>query len=78
MSYEVHNFRTGDIIEAQPVNEMDAQIAQNTQDIAGKIDSSTKGVANGVAGLDDAGKVPRTQLPISVTDDNNGNVTLSY
>lgn len=78
MSYEVHNFRTGDIIEAQPVNEMDAQIAQNTQDIAGKIDSSTKGVANGVAELDGAGKVPRAQLPISVTDDNNGNVTLSY
>lgn len=78
MSYEVHNFRTGDIIEAQPVNEMDAQIAQNAQDIAGKIDSSAKGVANGVAGLDGDGKVPRAQLPISVTDDNNGNVTLSY
>jgi hypothetical protein len=78
MSYEVHNFRTGDIIEAQPVNEMDAQIAQNAQDIASKIDSSTKGVANGVAELDGAGKVPRAQLPIAVTDDNNGNVTLNF
>jgi hypothetical protein len=57
---------------------MDAQIAQNAQDIAGKIDSSTKGVPNGVAGLDGAGKVPRAQLPIAVTDDNNGNVTLNF
>lgn len=48
------------------------------QDISGKLNVSEKGAANGVAGLDGAGKVPRAQLPISVTDDNNGNVTLSY
>lgn len=77
MSYEVHNFRTGDIIEAQPVNEMDAQIAQNAQDVAGKIDNASKGAANGVASLDGSGKVPSEQLPIAVTDDNNGNVTLT-
>ena len=77
MSYEVHNFRTGDIIEAQPVNEMDAQILQNTEDIVRKINSTEKGAANGVAALDGNGKVPKAQLPITVTDDNNGNVTLN-
>ena len=80
MSYEVHNFRTGDIIEAQPVNEMDAQIAQNAEDIEGKVNSSEKGQMNGVATLDQYGKVPTSQLPqnISVTDDNNGNVTFNF
>ena len=77
MSYNVHNFRTGDVIEAQPVNEMDAQIAQNVSDIAGKVNSSEKGQMNGVATLDSNAKVPRSQLPITVTDDNNGNVTLT-
>ena len=77
MSYNVHNFRTGDTIEAPPINEMDAQILQNTQDIAGKINSMEKGAMNGVASLDANAKVPSSQLPISVTDDKNGNVTLT-
>lgn len=33
MSYQVHNFQTGEIIEAAPVNEMDAQIQKNERDI---------------------------------------------
>lgn len=32
-NYTVHNFQTGEIIEAAPVNEMDAQIKQNADDI---------------------------------------------
>lgn len=36
MSYSVHNFRTGDTIEAPPINEMDAQILQNEEDILTK------------------------------------------
>ena len=80
MSYNVHNFQTGEIIEAQPINEMDAQILANINAIAAKISSSEKGVANGVASLDANGKVPSAQLPqnISVTDDSNGNVTFTF
>lgn len=40
MSYQVHNFQTGEVIEAAPVNEMDAQIQQNEQDISGKADKT--------------------------------------
>lgn len=79
MSYHVHNFKTGEIIEAAPVNEMDDQIQKNEQDISGKLDSDKVGVAGGVASLDNSGKVPSDQLPqtISVEDDGNGNVTLN-
>ena len=77
MSYQVHNFQTGDVIEAFPVNEMDAQILENSQQVALKINASEKGVINGVASLDGNGKVPSAQIPITVTDDNNGNVTLT-
>lgn len=34
MSYQVHNFKTGDIIEAAPANEMDAQIQLNETNIS--------------------------------------------
>ena len=80
MSYQVHNFQTGEIIEAAPVNEMDQQILQNIQDIGNKLDSEKVGAANGAASLDEHGKVPSSQLPqtVEVTDDNNGNVTLSF
>ena len=33
MSYQVHNFQTGETIEAPPINEMDAQIRINENDI---------------------------------------------
>lgn len=33
MSYQVHNFQTGETIEAPPINEMDAQIRINEDDI---------------------------------------------
>lgn len=80
MSYQVHNFQTGDVIEAFPVNEMDAQIQLNETNIAQKIDISKKGTANGVAELDTNGKVPVAQLPsnVSMSDDNNGTVTVVY
>ena len=74
MSYAVHNFRTGDVIEAAPINEMDAQILYNSNN---KIEASEKGTANGIAELDSNGKVPASQLRLSVTDDDNGNVTLT-
>ena len=77
MSYQVHNFQTGDIIEAAPVNEMDQQILQNVQNIETKMDANKRGAANGVASLDENGKVPSAQMPITVTDDNNGNVTMN-
>lgn len=80
MSYNVHNFQTGEVIEAQPINEMDAQILANEQAIGQRVQTSEKGAANGVASLDGNGKVPSAQLPlnISVTDDNNGNVTFTF
>ena len=65
MSYQVHNFQTGEIIEAAPINEMDEQIRKNSEE---KIDVSKIGVANGVAGLDNSGKVPLSQLPVSESD----------
>ena len=73
MAYQVHNFADGEIIYAGPVNEMDAQIKYNADH---KIENSEKGSANGIASLDGNGKVPKSQLSIAVTDDNNGNVTL--
>lgn len=39
-----------------------------TSDLAGKISSSAKGAANGVAELDSSGKVPSAQLPAYVDD----------
>ena len=75
MSYNVHNFQNGEIIEAAPVNEMDYQIKKNSDE---KLDASAVGTANGVASLDGTGKVPSSQLPLSVTDDNNGNVTMTF
>lgn len=68
MSYQVHNFQTGDVIEAFPINEMDEQIQLNETNIAQKIDISKKGAANGVAELDENGKVPTSQLPSYVDD----------
>ena len=68
MSYQVHNFRTGDVIEAAPVNEMDAQIQLNEQNIGTKVSISDVGVANGIAELDSSGKVPASQLPSYVDD----------
>lgn len=44
------------------------RITQNETDIASKIDSSEKGVANGVATLDAGGLVPSSQLPSFVDD----------
>lgn len=79
MSYNVHNFQTGEVIEAQPINEMDAQILANEQALGQRVQTSEKGAANGVASLDGSGKVPKAQLPqISVTDDSNGNVTFTF
>ena len=80
MSYQVHNFQTGDVVEAGPVNEMDNQILLNSQDIVKKLDTDKVGVANGAASLNAHGKVPNSQLPptVEVTDDNNGNVTLNF
>ena len=74
MSYNLHNFRTGDVIEALPINEMDAQIKYNADN---KVEQSAVGAAGGVASLDTQGKIPKAQIPVSVTDDNNGNVTMT-
>jgi hypothetical protein len=74
MSYDLHNFKTGEVIEAWPVNEMDAQIKYNAEN---KVETSAVGAANGVASLDPQGKIPKAQIPISVTDDSNGNVTMT-
>lgn len=63
MAYNVHNFVTGQIIEATPVNEMDEQIKKNETDIGNKLDKNKVGMANGVASLDNSGKVPLPQLP---------------
>lgn len=80
MAYNVHNFVTGQIIEATPVNEMDEQIKKNETDIEDKLDKNKVGVANGVASLDNSGKVPVGQLPtnVSVSDDSDGSVTFNY
>ena len=68
MSYQVHNFVTGDVIEAAPINEMDQQILINETNIAGKLSVSEKGAANGIAELDSSGKVKSAQLPSYVDD----------
>lgn len=69
LSYQVHNFQTGETIEAAPFNEMDTQIQLNEQNIGGKIDSNTKGAANGVAGLDANAHVPKTQLNVATVNE---------
>jgi len=102
VSYTPHNFVNGEIIEAEPINEMDRQIQTNetniglklnksdvyngldyteegkaldarqgralNQAVGGKISSTEKGAANGVAELDSNGKVPSSQLPSYVDD----------
>ena len=45
MSYQVHNFQTGEIIEAFPVNEMDAQIQLNETNINQKLNHN-QGASN--------------------------------
>lgn len=45
-----------------------AQIATNTSAIAGKLSTSLKGAASGLAELDENGKVPSSQLPSYVDD----------
>ena len=40
MSYTVHNFAAGDIIHAEDLNEMDAQIAANAEGGAVNIDDT--------------------------------------
>lgn len=67
MAYHVHNFQNGEVIEAAPINEMDAQIAANESSISGKIDISSKGIANGVASLDTNSHVPNNQLNVAST-----------
>ena len=37
MSYSLHNFQNGEIIEAPPINEMDAQIKTNEENISNKM-----------------------------------------
>ena len=65
MSYNVHNFQTGQVIEAAPINEMDQQI-KNNADM--KLDADKVGAADGVASLDSNGKVPESQLPSMAND----------
>lgn len=67
MAYHVHNFQNGEVIEAAPINEMDAQIAENEDEISHKIDMNLKGAANGVASLDADTHVPKSQLDIAST-----------
>lgn len=76
VSYQVHNFQTGEIIEAPPINEMDRQIQVNSEAVEEINDS--KGQANGFASLNGQGKVPANQIQISITDDNAGNVTVNF
>ena len=45
MSYEVHNFRNGQVIEAPPVNEMDLQIQKNEESISALEPYATAGDA---------------------------------
>ena len=46
MSYTLHNFVNGEIIEAEPINEMDRQIQINERDISGKADIVTDTTAH--------------------------------
>ena len=48
MSYNVHNFRTGETIEAGPFNEMDQQIQTNESNIADKANSNNPVKSGGV------------------------------
>lgn len=57
MSYNVHNFVNGQIIQAEPINEMDLQIQVNESDI-GDIAEQLESKADLVNG-----KVPQSQLP---------------
>lgn len=76
VAYNVHNFQTGQIIEAAPINEMDNQIKKNSEDIQDINDR--RGVANGFASLNAQGQVPASQIQIKFTDDNAGNVSVDF
>lgn len=76
MSYNVHNFQTGQIIEAAPVNEMDNQIQQNENSIQDIHDK--RGAANGFASLNSERKVPANQIQLTFTDDDSGNVAVDF
>ena len=56
---------TNDYTNTEKQKVADALVAA---DIAGKLDSTLKGAANGLAELDNAGKVPASQLPSYVDD----------
>lgn len=57
MSYQVHNFQTGEIIEAAPVNEMDQQIQTNERNISGKADKVSSATEGNFASLDSEGNI---------------------
>lgn len=57
MSYQVHNFQTGDVIEAAPINEMDQQIQLNEQNIGGKADKVASATSGNFAALDSNGNL---------------------
>ena len=76
MSYQVHNFQTGQIIEAAPVNQMDNQIQTNETEITNI--KNKRGAANGYASLNEQSKVPASQIQLNFTDDDSGNVSVDF
>lgn len=71
MSYNVHNFQNGGVINAGPINEMDQQIFNNTVDIEAKLDSpAVAGTSGQVLSIDDNSNV--VWAPPQVFDDTAG------
>lgn len=68
MSYVVHNFHSGDIIYAADINEMDAQIKLNEDNIATKMNEPTVEGTNGQALITD-GAGGRIWKTISAAED---------
>lgn len=56
MSYNVHNFQNGEVIEASPINEMDAQILLNSQKIE-DVEEHMTDIIDDTAGEGDTDKV---------------------
>lgn len=72
MSYNVHNFRNGSVINAGPINEMDQQIFNNTVDIEDKLDSpAVAGTSGQVLSIDDNSNVVWATPP-QIFDDTAG------
>ena len=72
MSYNVHNFRTGETIEAGPVNEMDQQIQTNESNIADKANSNNP-VFTGSISMDRYGNAGSGSVSVGSGNEASGN-----